>query len=76
MAEQKTFKYRNQEYVVEQMSDEHSVNEVCDVCGEANKDYLKDNVFSCVAVAKSGRIKFNCFRKIELLTKGYPKRIK
>lgn len=76
MAEQKTFKYRNQEYVVKQMSNARSFSEVCDVCEEANKDYLKGNVFSCVAVTKSGRTKFNCFGRVGLRTKSYPKRIK
>lgn len=76
MAEQKTFKYRNQEYVVEITPNKRYASEVCTICGKANKDYLKGNRFQCVALTKLGNMKFDCIEKTGVGTKNYPKRIK
>lgn len=76
MAKQKTFKYRNQEYVVEITPNKRYASEVCTICGEANKDYLKGNRFHCVATTKSGRKKFSCIKRTDFQARNYPKRIK
>lgn len=72
MEKQKRFKYRNQEYVVEQKPD--TARYACDVCEEVNAKYLKGNLSKCVAMTRTGNDKFDCTEKCDNME--YPKRIK
>lgn len=78
MAEQKTFKYRNQEYEIvessKQKASKHHFLTACDFCEEVNAKYLKGNPSKCVAITRTGKDKFDCREKCG--NAGYPKRIK
>lgn len=70
MAEQKRFKYRNQEYEIVEIY----YCSICDICEEVNAKYLKGNPSKCVATTRTGKDKFDCTEKCGSM--GYPKRIK
>lgn len=78
MAEQKRFKYRNQEYEIVKISKQNASKNhfwpECNVCEEVNAKYLKGNSFKCIAMTCTGKDKFVCSKKCGKME--YPKRIK
>lgn len=66
----KGFTYRNQKYVVAQSKGVPC----CALCEKVNAQYIKDNLFECVALTKTGKDKFDCSYRCGY--DNYPKRIK